>query len=206
MTSKNLTRRRVPSRPTRDRHRLRPTLTMLEDRQLLSSFIVNNPTDTPVTGQTDLRQAIVQATTDTTNDTITFDPTVFSTPQTDHPELGPAQPHEGQRHPDDPGPRGEPAVGQRQQRLAGVLPERRFGVSVGADGHRRQLRPIRRRPVQLGRHGHADQLHRQRQLRRQPRRRPGQLRRHGDADQLHRQRQHRRQPRRRPVQLPARPR
>ena len=65
MISKNLTRRRVPSRPTRDRHRLRPTLTMLEDRQLLSTFIVNNPTDTPVTGQTDLRQAIVQATTDT---------------------------------------------------------------------------------------------------------------------------------------------
>ncbi len=82
MILKNLTRRRVPSRPNRDRHRLRPTLTMLEDRRLLSTFIVNNPTDTPVTGQTDLRQAIVQATTDTTNDTITFDSTVFNTPQT----------------------------------------------------------------------------------------------------------------------------
>jgi hypothetical protein len=54
----------------------------LEDRQLLSSFIVNNPTDTPVSGQTDLRQAIVEATSDTTNDTVTFDPTVFNTPQT----------------------------------------------------------------------------------------------------------------------------
>ncbi len=82
MTSKNPTRSRVASRPTRDRNRLRPTLTMLEDRRLLSSFIVNNPTDTPVAGETDLRQAIVQATSDTTNDTITFDSTVFNTPQT----------------------------------------------------------------------------------------------------------------------------
>ena len=73
-----------PSRPTRDRHRLRlrPVLTTLEDRQLLSTFIVNNPTDTPVTGQTNLRQAIVQAASDTTDDTITFDSTVFNTPQT----------------------------------------------------------------------------------------------------------------------------
>ena len=82
MTSKNPTRRRVPSRPTRDRNRLRPTLTMLEDRRLLSTYIVNNPTDAPVTGETDLRQAIVQATSGTTNDTITFDSTVFNTPQT----------------------------------------------------------------------------------------------------------------------------
>ena len=82
MTSKNPTRRRVPSRTTRDRNRLRPTLTMLEDRRLLSTYIVNNPTDTPVTGETDLRQAIVQATSDTTNDIITFSSTVFNTPQT----------------------------------------------------------------------------------------------------------------------------
>ena len=33
----------------------------LEDRRLLATFVVNNPTDTPVTGQTDLRQAIGQA-------------------------------------------------------------------------------------------------------------------------------------------------
>ena len=46
--------------------------------------------------------------------------------------------------------------------------------------------------MQLRRHGHADQLHRQRQLRRRQRRRPVQLRQHGHADQLHRQRQLRR--------------
>jgi len=33
----------------------------LEDRRLLSTIVVNNPTDTPVTGEIDLRQAIVQA-------------------------------------------------------------------------------------------------------------------------------------------------
>ena len=35
----------------------------LEDRRLLSTIVVNNPTDTPVTGEIDLRQAIVQANT-----------------------------------------------------------------------------------------------------------------------------------------------
>ena len=35
----------------------------LEDRRLLSTIVVNNPTDTPVPGQTDLRQAIDQANT-----------------------------------------------------------------------------------------------------------------------------------------------
>ena len=60
-------------------------------------------------------------------------------------------------------------------------------VSGNSASHRR-----RRRPVQPQRHGHADQLHRQRQLRRQRRRRPVQPQRHGHADQLHRQRQLRR--------------
>ena len=84
MTSKNPTRFRVPSRRTRDRDRqrlrLRPTLTTLEDRRLLSSFIVNNPTDTPVAGQIDLRQAIGLANTNGGNEAITFDSTVFKTP------------------------------------------------------------------------------------------------------------------------------
>ena len=44
--------------PETSRRRLRPTLMALEDRQLLSTFTVNNPTDTPVVGQIDLRQAI----------------------------------------------------------------------------------------------------------------------------------------------------
>gem|GEM_PF-2612625 len=38
-------------------------LEALEDRCVLSTIVVNNPTDTPITGQTDLRQAIVQANT-----------------------------------------------------------------------------------------------------------------------------------------------
>ncbi len=80
MISKNLTRRRVPSRPNRDRHRLRPTLTMLEDRRLLSTFIVTNTADS---GTGSLRAEIGLATSDTTNDTITFDSSVFgTTPQT----------------------------------------------------------------------------------------------------------------------------
>ena len=43
---------------------------------------MNNPTDTPVAGKIDLRQAIVQANTTGGNETITFDKTVFKTPQT----------------------------------------------------------------------------------------------------------------------------
>jgi predicted outer membrane repeat protein len=66
----------------RRRRRLRPTLLALEDRRLLSTIVVNNPTDTPVAGETDLRQAIVEANTAGGNETITFDKTVFKTPQT----------------------------------------------------------------------------------------------------------------------------
>ena len=66
----------------RQRWRMRPTLMALEDRRLLSTIVVNNPTDTPVAGQIDLRQAIVQANTNGGTETITFDKTVFKTPQT----------------------------------------------------------------------------------------------------------------------------
>ena len=62
--------------------RMRPTVLALEDRSLLSTIVVNNPTDTPVAGQTDLRQAIDQANTTGGNQTIVFDKTVFMTPQT----------------------------------------------------------------------------------------------------------------------------
>ena len=55
---------------------------MLEDRRLLSTIVVNNPTDTPVVGQIDLRQAISQANMNGGNETITFDSKVFKTPQT----------------------------------------------------------------------------------------------------------------------------
>jgi hypothetical protein len=40
-----------------------PTLLELETRTLLSTIVVNNPTDTPVAGKIDLRQAIIQANT-----------------------------------------------------------------------------------------------------------------------------------------------
>ncbi len=66
----------------RQRWRVRPTLMALEDRRLLSTIAVNNPTDTPVVGKIDLRQAIALANTTGGNETITFDKMVFKTPQT----------------------------------------------------------------------------------------------------------------------------
>ena len=66
----------------RKRWRMRPTLLALEGRRLPSTIVVNNPTDTPVAGQTDLRQAIDQANTTGGDQTIVFDKTVFNTPQT----------------------------------------------------------------------------------------------------------------------------
>src|SRR5262245_42883880 len=66
----------------RHRRQLRPTLMGLEDRRLLSTIVVDHPTDTPVAGKRDLRQAISQANTNGGNDTITFDQKVFKTPQT----------------------------------------------------------------------------------------------------------------------------
>ena len=66
----------------RRRWRLRPALLELEGRALLSTIVVNNPTDTPIAGKTDLRQAIVQANTNGGAETITFDKTVFRKPQT----------------------------------------------------------------------------------------------------------------------------
>jgi hypothetical protein len=66
----------------RRRLRLRPTVTALEGRTLLSTIVVDNPSDVPVTGQIDLRQAIDQANSDGGGDTIKFDSTVFNTPRT----------------------------------------------------------------------------------------------------------------------------
>jgi hypothetical protein len=77
-------RRRGESRRAEDRRRrlLRPALLELEGRKLLSTIVVNNPTDTPVTGEIDLRQAIEMANTDGGDETITFDRTIFRTAQT----------------------------------------------------------------------------------------------------------------------------
>ena len=66
----------------RQRWRMRPTFLELEGRALLSTIVVNNPTDTPVAGKTDLRQAIALANTNGGAETITFDKKVFNTPQT----------------------------------------------------------------------------------------------------------------------------
>src|ERR1700687_1648466 len=65
-------------------HRFRPALEALEGRCVPSTttIVVNNPTDTPVMGEIDLRQAIVQANTTGGDQTIVFDKTVFKTPQT----------------------------------------------------------------------------------------------------------------------------
>ena len=73
------------------------------------------------------------------------------------------------------------------------------GLSTPAHGHadqlhrQRQLRQLRRRRhLPTPRHGDADQLHRQRQLRQHDGGGLASSRRHGHADQLHRQRQLRR--------------
>src|SRR6516162_4117743 len=59
----------------------RPTLEVLEDRWV-PSIVVNNPTDTPVAGETDLREAIAQANANGGDQTIAFDPMVFASAQT----------------------------------------------------------------------------------------------------------------------------
>ena len=69
-----------PIRKAPRRNRL--ALETLEDRWVPANFVVNNPTDNPFIGQTNLRQAIAEADATTTNDTITFDAAVFATPQT----------------------------------------------------------------------------------------------------------------------------
>ncbi len=69
-------------RGTVEGRRARPTLLALEDRRLLSTFTVNNPTDTPVIGEIDLRQAIGLANAAGGASTIDFDGTVFDKPQT----------------------------------------------------------------------------------------------------------------------------
>jgi parallel beta-helix repeat protein len=73
---------RIARRTKRHRRRLHPSVMTLEGRALLSTIVVNNPTDTPVAGQTDLRQAITQANGNNRADTIVFSPSVFDTPQT----------------------------------------------------------------------------------------------------------------------------
>jgi hypothetical protein len=64
----------------RKRRRMRPTLTVLEDRRLLSTFTVNSPLDNGSVGT--LRWAVGQANSAGGAETIAFDSKVFKTPQT----------------------------------------------------------------------------------------------------------------------------
>jgi fibronectin-binding autotransporter adhesin len=66
----------------RQRWLMRPTLLALEQRALLSTIVVNNPTDTPVAGDIDLRQAIALANVNGGDEAIVFDSTVFNAPLT----------------------------------------------------------------------------------------------------------------------------
>jgi Bacterial Ig-like domain (group 3)/MBG domain (YGX type)/Right handed beta helix region len=65
----------------RQRLRARPIVVALEDRWLLSTLVVNNPTDTPVADEIDLRQAIAEANELGGANTIAFDSDVFSSQQ-----------------------------------------------------------------------------------------------------------------------------
>jgi len=55
--------RPVPRTIRKAPRRVRLALEALEERCCPSTIVVNNPTDTPIFGQIDLRQAIVQANT-----------------------------------------------------------------------------------------------------------------------------------------------
>ncbi len=81
--SPRLFTRAVPRTIRQTPHRVRPALEVLEDRWVPSpAIVVNNPTDTPVVGQTDLRQAVAQANTSGGDQSIVFDSTVFNTAKT----------------------------------------------------------------------------------------------------------------------------
>src|SRR5262245_7291400 len=56
----------------------------LESRDVPSTIVVDNFTDTAVAGHTNLRQAIVRANTVVGDDTIVFNTRLFSPPQTIH--------------------------------------------------------------------------------------------------------------------------
>src|SRR5208282_4963762 len=60
-------------------HQTRLRMERLEDRLMLTTLVVNNPTDSVVAAELSLRQAVAQANTDAAagvSDTITFDPSL----------------------------------------------------------------------------------------------------------------------------------
>ena len=144
---------------------MRPTLLALEDRTLLSTFTVNNTTDTPGAGATDLRRRSAWRIRAGGANTITFDSTVFNTPQTI--TLGGTQLELSDTTGTETitGPAaGVTVSGGGASRVfqvdAGVTASISGLTITGGNDHRQRRRPGQRR------HDHADQLHRQRQLRR----------------------------------------
>ena len=118
-----------------DRHRLRPGLLELEERRLLATFTVTSTADDGSAGT--LRWAIAEANATPGPNTIDFDPTVFSTPQTITLSWEPARAEQHQRDADDHRP-GRGRDDQRRRPEPG-LPGRRGGdgVDLGPDHHRR---------------------------------------------------------------------
>ena len=74
----------------RNRHKMRPDLMILEGRQLLSTFSVNNTSADPtITGS--LPWAVGRANADGGAETINFDPAAFAHAPDDHPDRNPAR-------------------------------------------------------------------------------------------------------------------
>src|SRR5262249_15508177 len=73
---------RPASMPPRVLPRVRLALEALESRDVPSTIMVDNFTDTAATGHTDLRQAIAQANAAGGNETIVFKTSVSGLPQT----------------------------------------------------------------------------------------------------------------------------
>ena len=71
--------RQSPSGSSRIGSRYRPRFDVMEERNLLSSFVVSNTNDS---GTGSLRQAIVDANARSGANDITFDPTAFASAQT----------------------------------------------------------------------------------------------------------------------------
>ena len=129
--------RRAPSGFVGTRSRHRPRFDVMEDRTLLSSFVVSNTDDS---GPGSLRQAILDANAQRGADDDHLRPDRVRNATDDHPDLRPARAERHDRDRDDHGPGGG-RDGQRRRGEPGV-PGRRgcHGVDLGTDDHRRQQR------------------------------------------------------------------
>ena len=105
-----------------------------------SSIVVNNPTDTPIAGQTDLREAITRANATAGAETITFDPTVFATPQTILLTGGQLELTDTTGTETITGPAAGVTISGNNTSRVFASRHRRVRRAVGADDHRRQHR------------------------------------------------------------------